>query len=58
MKYYYETLSQQMPPLWVLANNDEEALAILRARYGEKLGSVIIVYVEDSHDHRRTVWMA
>lgn len=58
MKYYYETLSQQMSPLWVLANNDEEALAILRARYGEKLVSVIIVYVEDSHDHRRTVWMA
>ena len=58
MKYYYETYAVRDPPLWVLANNDQEALAILRAKYGEGLHSVVIVYVEDSIDHMRTVWMA
>lgn len=56
MTYYYETHASNRP-FKVQANNDGEALQQIRQKYGENLQGVIIVYVEESADNMRTVWL-
>lgn len=41
----------------VEAESDQEALDLLRKRFGEELFGVMYVYVEESEYHSRTVWI-
>ncbi len=53
-KYYYESMRGAGS---VKASNDDEALEMLRLKFGEHLVSIMTVYVEESKDKFRTIWV-
>jgi hypothetical protein len=56
MKYYYETKTGNAGRS-INAKDDASAMVWMRDNFGEHLENISIVYVEESKDHMRTVWI-
>jgi hypothetical protein len=57
MKAYWYEVHTGTYPRKIMCIDDSEVLATLRARYGQDLIGVSIIYEEEADNHNRTVWM-